>query len=44
MEKAFDRSRLKQIDLGTKAMVNAQYEHCLYTCDEKVTDFAAHCK
>ena len=44
MEKAFDRSRLKQIDLGTKAMVQAQYDHCLYKCDEKVSNLAGQCK
>ena len=44
MEKAFDKNQLKQVDLATKKMVFAQYEHCLYKCDEKVSDFAASCK
>ena len=45
MEKAFDRSRLKQIDTATKAMVEKHYDHCLYVCNEKPSgDDGAACK
>ena len=44
MEKAFDKTKLKQIDQATKAMVNAHYNHCLYVCDEKNNDYSASCK
>ena len=37
MEKAFDRTRLKQFDVATKAMVNAHYELCLYQADAEVS-------
>ena len=44
VEKAFDKTRLKQIDQATKAMANAHYEHCLYKCDLKASDSAGACK
>ena len=36
MEKAFDKTRLKQFDEATKAMANAHYDICLYQADMKV--------
>ena len=44
MEKAFDQSKLKQIDNATKSVANQHYNLCLYRCDEKVNEFATHCK
>ena len=38
MEKAFDRTRLKQFDVATKAMVTAHYELCLYQADAEVNN------
>ena len=44
MEKAFDRTKLRQIDDATKAMANAHYELCLYQADEKVNTNAGAVK
>ena len=46
MEKAFDRKQFKQIDDSTKKMANAWYDHCLYKCDEKLSEngYSAACK
>ena len=33
MEKAFDKTRLKQIDEATKSMAQAHYDLCLYQVD-----------
>ena len=44
MEKAFDKTRLQQIDDGTKAMATAHYELCLYQCDEKLSNSGPACK
>ena len=44
MDKAFDKTRLKQIDVATKAMVEKQYDHCLYVCNEKPTQDDSACK
>ena len=44
MEKAFDKTKLKQIDGATKSVANQHYNLCLYQCDEKVNDFSAACK
>ena len=44
MEKAFDRGQLKAIENATKGMAHAQYDQCLYMCDEKDTGLNAACK
>ena len=44
MDKAFDRTKLRQIDSSTKGMASAQYNLCLYRCDEKETGYNGVCK
>ena len=44
MERAFDKTKLKQFDDAAKAMANAHYEICLYQTDEKANTQAASVK
>ena len=44
MEKAFDKTRLKQIDEATKAMANAHYDICLHQVEEKAGGANANVK
>ena len=44
MEKAFDRSQLRQLEKSTKRMSETFYDLCLYNCDMKDSGFNDQCK
>ena len=44
MEKAFDKSQLSQLDVNLRAMVEKNYDLCIYRCNEDRDTVLGPCK